>query len=283
MLDLEAAGRSVRRALEEDVGEGDVTSRAVVPEDARALGRFVAREPLVLAGLPVAREVFRRVDASLLFEPLAEEGSLCAEGAILAIVRGPARPLLAGERTALNFLQRLSGIATATRALVDRVRGSRLQISDTRKTAPGLRALDKYAVEVGGGTNHRFGLYDAWLIKDNHWRIAGGIGAALSRARAALGGRPAPGLGLEIEVGTVEEAKEAIDAGADALLLDNMDEATLQRAVEAARGRVFLEVSGNVGADRLPALARLGVDRVSIGALTHSVRAVDIALEIGPA
>jgi len=280
MLDLEAAGRSVRRALEEDVGEGDVTSRAVVPEDARALGRFVAREPLVLAGLPVAREVFRRVDASLLFEPLAEEGSLCAAGAILAIVRGPARPLLAGERTALNFLQRLSGIATATRALVDRVRGSRLQISDTRKTAPGLRALDKYAVEVGGGTNHRFGLYDAWLIKDNHWRLAGGVGPALHRARAALGGRPAPGIGLEIEVGTVDEVREAIEAGADALLLDNMDDATLRQAVEAARGRAFLEVSGNVGAERLPALAQLGVDRVSIGALTHSVRAVDVALEV---
>jgi len=283
MLDLEAAGRCVRRALEEDLGDGDVTSRAVVPESARAVGRFVAREPLVLAGLPVAREVFRRVDASVAFEPQAEDGTACAAGAVLAVVRGAARPILAGERTALNFVQRLSGIATVTRALVDRVQGSRLQISDTRKTAPGLRVLDKYAVEVGGGTNHRIGLFDAWLIKDNHWRIAGGIGAALRRARAALGGRPAPGLGLEIEVGTVEEAEEAIDAGADALLLDNMDEATLQRAVEAARGRVFLEVSGNVGADRLPALARLGVDRVSIGALTHSVRAVDIALEIEPA
>ena len=280
MLDLEAAGRCVRRALEEDLGAGDVTSSGVLPESARAIGRFVAREPIVLAGLPVAREVFRRVDPALVFEPRVEEGSACAAGSVLAIVRGPARPLLAGERTALNFVQRLSGIATATRALVDRVQGSRLQIADTRKTAPGLRALDKYAVEVGGGTNHRFGLFDAWLIKDNHWRLAGGVGAALARARAALGGRPAPGIGLEIEVGTVDEVKEAIAAGADALLLDNMDEATLREAVEAARGRAFLEVSGNVGPERLPSLARLGVDRVSIGALTHSVRAVDVALEV---
>ena len=280
MLDLEATGRCVRRALEEDLGEGDITSRAVVPESARAVGRFVAREPLVLAGLPVAREVFRRVDASLGFEPRAEEGSACAAGTVLATVRGAARPLLAGERTALNFVQRLSGIATATRALVDQVRGSRLQIADTRKTAPGLRALDKYAVEIGGGTNHRFGLFDAWLIKDNHWRLAGGVGPALRRARAALGGRPAPGIGLEIEVSTLDEVREAIEAGADALLLDNMDDATLERAVAETQGRAFLEVSGSVSAARLPALARLGVDRVSIGALTHSVRAVDVALEV---
>ena len=280
MLDMEAASRCVRRALEEDLGAGDITSSAVVPEGARAVGRFVAREPLVLAGLPVAREVFRRVDPAVAFEPLAEEGSACAQGSVLAIVRGPARPLLAGERTALNFVQRLSGIATVTRSLVDRVQGSRLQISDTRKTAPGLRALDKYAVEVGGGTNHRFGLFDAFLIKDNHWRLAGGVGAALARARAALGERQAPGIGIEIEVGTLAELREALAAGADALLLDNMDEATLKEAVEAARGKAFLEVSGNVGAERLASLARLGVDRVSIGALTHSVRAVDVALEV---
>ncbi|HEV8199541.1 MAG TPA: carboxylating nicotinate-nucleotide diphosphorylase [Candidatus Polarisedimenticolia bacterium] len=280
MLDLEAVGRCVRRALEEDLGTGDVTSRAVVPEGARAVGRFVAREPLVVAGLPVAREVFRRVGAGLAFETPFDDGADCPKDTVLATVLGEARPLLEGERTALNFLQRLSGIATATRALVDRVRGTRLQIADTRKTVPGLRVLDKYAVAVGGGTNHRVGLFDAWLIKDNHWRLAGGVGPALQRARAALGSRPAPGLGLEIEVGTLEEVREALDAGADALLLDNMDEETLQRAVEIARGRAFLEVSGNVRPERLEALARLGVDRVSFGALTHSVRGVDIALEV---
>jgi nicotinate-nucleotide pyrophosphorylase (carboxylating) len=280
MLDLEAVSRSVRRALEEDLGTGDVTSRAVVPEGARAAGRFVAREPLVVAGLPVAREVFRRVDAGLAFETPLDDGAACAAGSVLATVRGAARPILEGERTALNFLQRLSGIATVTRALVDRVRGTPLQVADTRKTAPGLRVLDKYAVAVGGGTNHRAGLFDAWLIKDNHWRLAGGVGPALQRARAALGGRPAPGIGLEIEVGTLDEVREALAGGADALLLDNMDEATLQRAVETARGRAFLEVSGNVPPERLETLARLGVDRVSFGSLTHSVRAVDIALEV---
>jgi nicotinate-nucleotide pyrophosphorylase (carboxylating) len=280
MLDIEAVGRCVRRALEEDLGTGDVTSRAVVPESARAVGRFVAREPLVLAGLPVAREVFRRVDPGLAFEPRFDDGAACEANAELAIVRGRAQSLLAGERTALNFVQRLSGIATATRALVDRVSGTPLQISDTRKTAPGLRLLDKYAVAVGGGTNHRRGLDDAWLIKDNHWRLAGGVGPALRRAREALGGRPAPGIGLEIEVGTLDEVREALDGGADALLLDNMDEATLERAVAAARGRAFLEVSGNVRPERLERLARLGVDRVSFGALTHSVRAVDVALEV---
>jgi len=280
MLDLEAVGRCVRRALEEDLGTGDVTSRAVVPDGARAVGRFIAREPLVIAGLPVAREVFRRIGPGLAFETPFDDGAACPKDTVLATVRGEARPLLEGERTALNFLQRLSGIATATRALVDRVRGTTLQIADTRKTVPGLRVLDKYAVAVGGGTNHRVGLFDAWLIKDNHWRLAGGVGPALQRARAALGGRAAPGIGLEIEVGTLEEVREALDAGADALLLDNMDDETLQRAVEIARGRAFLEVSGRIRPERLEALARLGVDRVSFGALTHSVRGVDIALEV---
>jgi nicotinate-nucleotide pyrophosphorylase (carboxylating) len=199
---------------------------------------------------------------------------------VLATVRGPARSILAGERTALNFLQRMSGIATATRRLVRLVEGARLEIADTRKTAPGLRAFDKYAVARGGGANHRAGLYDAILIKDNHWRLAGGVAAAVRRARAALGGRPAPGLGVEIEVTSLDEVRQAIEAGADALLLDNMDEATLRRAVDLSRGRAFLEVSGGIGEESLPLLAALGVQRVSIGALTHSVRAADLALEL---
>jgi nicotinate-nucleotide pyrophosphorylase (carboxylating) len=199
---------------------------------------------------------------------------------MLLAVRGQARALLAGERTALNFVQRLSGIATATRDLVRRVAGTGCEIADTRKTAPGLRLLDKYAVAVGGGTNHRRGLDDAFLIKDNHWRLAGGIRPALERARRAAGAQPPGRLGLEIEVGTVEELREAIAAGADAVLLDNMDDETLRRAVALARGRVFLEVSGGVSADRLPRIAALGVQRISIGALTHSVRAVDVALEV---
>jgi nicotinate-nucleotide pyrophosphorylase (carboxylating) len=279
-LDAATLRQSVQVALQEDLGAGDITSQAVVDEAALAAGSIVAREPLVLCGLDVAREVFLQAGAGIRFEANADDGTSCEEGAVLATLRGPARAILAGERTALNFLQRMSGIATATRRLLHRVEGSRLQISDTRKTVPGLRAFDKYAVATGGGTNHRAGLYDAYLIKDNHWRLAGGVGAALRRARAALGGRKAPGIGLEIEVTSLEEVREALEAGADALLLDNMDDETLQRAVALTRGLAFLEVSGRIGDDRLPRLATLGVQRVSIGALTHSVRAVDLALEL---
>jgi nicotinate-nucleotide pyrophosphorylase (carboxylating) len=280
MLERAALAQCVERALEEDLGSGDLTSQAVLDASTRAVGRMVAREPLVVAGLEVAQEVFRRVDAGVAFEDARPDGDAVRAGDTLLIVRGPARALLAGERTALNFVQRLSGIATATRDLVRRVEGTGCEIADTRKTAPGLRLLDKYAVAVGGGTNHRRGLDDAYLIKDNHWRLAGGIRAALQRARRAAGPRPPGRLGLEIEVGTVEEAREAIAAGADALLLDNMDDETLRRAVAEARGRVFLEVSGGIGPERLGAIAALGVQRISIGALTHSVRAVDVALEV---
>jgi nicotinate-nucleotide pyrophosphorylase (carboxylating) len=280
MQDRAAMALCVRRAIEEDLGSGDVTSQAVVDASARAVGRMVAREALVAAGLEVAQEVFRQVDPGLAFEVPCSDGDAVPAGGTLLVVRGKARAVLAGERTALNFVQRLSGIATATRDLVGRVAGTGCEIADTRKTAPGLRLLDKYAVAVGGGVNHRRGLDDAYLIKDNHWRLAGGIRSALERARSTAGTRPPGRLGLEIEVGTVDEVREAIAAGADALLLDNMDDATLRRAVTEARGRVFLEVSGRVSAERLPAIAALGVQRVSIGALTHSVRAVDVALEV---
>lgn len=278
MLDPQAIERAVRTALDEDIGPGDITTGAVVPAAQRATGRFVAREPLTLCGLEVAREVFRQVDPAVGFTTGCADGRDCAAGETFAVVTGAARPILAAERTALNFLQRLSGIATATRALVAKVRGSGVQIADTRKTAPGLRLLDKHAVATGGGTNHRVGLYDAILIKDNHWRLAGGVAAAVRAARAA--GRPAPGAPIEIEAGTIAEVREALEAGAEAILLDNMDDRTLAEAVALARGRAFLEVSGGIGGDRVAALAALGVQRISIGALTHSVRAVDIALEI---
>jgi nicotinate-nucleotide pyrophosphorylase (carboxylating) len=280
MLDRGAMALCVRRALEEDLGAGDVTSQAVVDASTQAVGRMVAREPLVAAGLEVAQEVFRQVDPGLTFEDRRSDGDAVPAAGTLLVVRGRARALLAGERTALNFVQRLSGIATATRDLVRRVAGTGCEIADTRKTAPGLRLLDKYAVAVGGGTNHRRGLDDAYLIKDNHWRLAGGIRPAIERARRAAGPRPPGRLGLEIEVGTLDEVREAIAAGADALLLDNMDDATLRLSVAEARGRVFLEVSGRVSPDRLPGIAALGVQRVSFGALTHSVRAVDVALEV---
>jgi len=278
MLDPDIIRRAVRLALEEDLGTGDVTSEAVIDATANAAGTFVARESLTLCGLEVAREVFRQTDAGLTFEARRADGQRCRPGDVLAEVRGRARPILAGERTALNFMQRLSGIATETGRLVDLVRGTGVQIADTRKTAPGLRSLDKYAVATGGGTNHRSGLYDAILIKDNHWRLAGGVAEAVRRARAA--GQPAPGAPITIEVTTAAEARAAIEAGAEALLLDNMDDSTLREALTVARGRAFLEISGRVTADRVPALAALGIQRLSVGALTHSVRAVDIALEV---
>jgi nicotinate-nucleotide pyrophosphorylase (carboxylating) len=272
--------RIVRLALEEDIGPGDVTSAAVVEAASRARGVLVAREDLIVCGLEVARESFTQVDPAVVWDSTRRDGDACPPGAVLGTVRGAARSILASERTALNFLQRLSGIATMTRRFVALVEGTGVQIADTRKTVPGLRALDKHAVAVGGGTNHRAGLHDAFLIKDNHWRLAGGVAEAIRRARAALGSRPAPGIGIEIEVTSMAEVREALVAGADALLLDNMDDLTLAEAVAAARGRAFLEVSGGVREERIPRLAALGIQRISIGALTHSVRAVDIALEL---
>jgi nicotinate-nucleotide pyrophosphorylase (carboxylating) len=280
MLSEEDVRGAVGLALREDVGAGDITSNAVVPEGLRATGIIVARENMIVCGLDVARETFRQVDTRVVWETALRDGAPCGPGTEIGRVTGKARSILAAERTALNFLQRLCGIATTTARMVALVRGTGVQIADTRKTVPGLRALDKYAVAAGGGTNHRAGLYDAYLIKDNHWRLAGGVGEAVRRARAALGGRPAPGVGIEIEVTTPGEAREAVAAGADALLLDNMDDALLAETVAALGGRAFLEVSGGVREERLARLAALGIQRISIGSLTHSVRAVDIALEL---
>jgi len=282
MLDLEIVCRTVRAALEEDLGPGDLTSRIVIDPDASARGAFAARERLIVAGLPVAREVFRQVDAALAFREDCRDGDERAPGESVATVEGGARAILAGERTALNFLQRMSGIATATRRAVARLGGARVQISDTRKTAPGLRPLDKYAVRAGGGTSHRSGLFDAVLIKDNHCRLAGGVGRAVRGARRRLQDEAAGTTPIEVEASTLDEVMEALDAGADGILLDNMDRETLGRAVALARGRAFLEVSGGVQEDDIPFLATLGVDRISLGSLTHSVRAADLALDLGP-
>jgi len=280
MIDPETLRRVIRAALDEDLGHGDITSRAVVPRDTPARGSIVAREALVVAGLGVAGEVFKTVDSRIEFRPLCEEGELEGKGRLLATAAGEACSILAAERTALNFLQRMCGIATRTRLLVELAEGSRVQIADTRKTAPGLRALDKYAVRIGGGTNHRAGLYDAILIKDNHWRLAGGVGEAVRRARKALVSTGQP-TWIEVEVGTLAEVEEALLSGADALLLDNMDHVTLAQAVAVARGRAFLEVSGGVRDEEIPRVIALGIDRISFGSLTHSVRASDIALELG--
>jgi nicotinate-nucleotide pyrophosphorylase (carboxylating) len=266
----------VRRALEEDVGSGDVTTESTVDAGQRARGVFVVKAACILAGLDVAAETFRQVDASVAIAGRRLDGERCAPGDEIAVVTGAARALLIAERTALNFLQRLSGIATRTRQLVDAT-GGRITVLDTRKTTPTLRALEKYAVRAGGGTNHRAGLYDAILIKDNHVRLARGVRAAVDRAR-----RQHPDLRVEVEAQRLEEVDEAIAAGADTILADNLSAADLREAVRRVGGRAKVEISGGVTLDRIGELAATGADYVSIGALTHSAPAVDISFEIEP-
>jgi nicotinate-nucleotide pyrophosphorylase (carboxylating) len=270
--------RLIELALEEDLGRGDVTTDAVVDATVRAEGEVVAREPVIVAGLAVASEVFRRMDASLTVVPLVEDGAQLAAGGALLRVAGAAAGLLRGERTALNFLQRLSGIATVTRAFVAAA-GSGARIADTRKTYPGSRALEKLAVRAGGGSNHRFDLGAGVLIKDNHLAVAGSVAEAVRRARA---GAP-HGLKIEVEVDTLEQLDQALEAEADIVLLDNFTTPLIEEAVRRAGRaprRPLLEVSGGVTLARVPELARAGVDIISVGALTHSARAVDLSLEL---
>jgi nicotinate-nucleotide pyrophosphorylase (carboxylating) len=268
----------VRRALAEDVGTGDVTTRSTVPESVLGHGVLLAKSALVVAGLEVARSVFAAVGGDAIrFSPQAHDGDSVAAGTTIATVEGPARALLTAERTALNLLQRMSGIATATRQYVNAAAG-RIIILDTRKTTPMLRALEKYAVRAGGGTNHRSGLYDQVLIKDNHVRLAGGVRKAVQSAR-----REAPGLVIEVEAQSLAEAAEAADAGADIVLLDNLTTAEIREAVAVIGTRARTEISGGVTLARIPELADTGADSVSVGALTHSVVASDISLEIDTA
>jgi nicotinate-nucleotide pyrophosphorylase [carboxylating] (EC 2.4.2.19) len=262
-------------ALAEDIGPGDVTSEAVLPPDLCLRAHIVAKQAGVVAGLPVAEAVFRRVDPSVHFTPRVGDGARVEAGTVLAEVEGPARSLLAAERTALNFLQRLSGIATLTRRFVDAVAGTRAVILDTRKTHPGHRALEKYAVRMGGGQNHRMGLYDMVLIKDNHIAAAGSITAAVRRARAAR-----PELPIEVEVKDLDELREALELPVDRIMLDNFDLEAIRAAVRIAAGRVPLEVSGGVTLERVAELAATGVDYISVGALTHSAPALDISMEV---
>jgi nicotinate-nucleotide pyrophosphorylase (carboxylating) len=266
-------------ALEEDLGRGDVTTAAVLDGTENAEADVVAREPLVVAGLAVMAAVVRRVDPAITISLLASDGDEVAAGATVAVWRGRAAGLLAAERTALNFLQRLSGVATATRAAVEAVRGTGLRVTDTRKTTPGFRRLEKEAVRAGGGANHRHDLGSGVLIKDNHLAVAGSVAEAIRRARAA-----APhGLKIEVEVDSLPQLDEALDAGADIVLLDNFAAPDIEEAVRRAKARTprpLLEVSGGVTLARLPELARAGVDLVSMGALTHSARAVDLALDV---
>ncbi len=268
--------RLVRLALEEDLGRGDVTTESCVAEGTRGAAVVRARAELVLAGLPVARQAWAAIDPTVRFEALAADGDQLVGGAAAARVEGPARALLMGERVALNFLQRLSGIATMTHRFVAVLPdGSRTRITDTRKTTPGLQSLERYAVRCGGAHNHREDLSSAVLIKDNHIAAAGGVHAAIERALSR-----APHVSrIECEVDTLEQLRAAIDAGADILLLDNFDDDALDEAVRTAGGRVQLEVSGGVTLDRVARIAGTGVDVISVGALTHSAPAADLGLD----
>jgi nicotinate-nucleotide pyrophosphorylase (carboxylating) len=272
--------RLAKNALEEDQARRDVTTAALVPPEQKGRGVIIAREEGVLAGLPMAETVFKSVDSSLQWRPLAAEGSRLSPGQEVARIDGPLAAILRGERVALNYLTHLSGVATATARLVAAIAGLSVGIRDTRKTTPGLRTLEKYAVRVGGGHSHRLTLADAVLIKDNHLAALRARGLGIAEAlRLARQEAPA-GMRVQIEVTTVDEARQALEAGAGELLLDNMPPEDMRRVVEMARGRAVLEASGGIGLENVRRVAETGVDYISVGAITHSARALDMSLEV---
>jgi nicotinate-nucleotide pyrophosphorylase (carboxylating) len=276
---LDVLREVVRRTLSEDMPWGDITTETLVREETEAIGRFIAREDGIIAGLDVAALVFEELDATVEFFPATEDGAAVEADECMAEVRGSARAILKGERSALNLLQRMSGIATATARYVDAVAGTNATIVDTRKTVPGLRALDKYAVRCGGGTNHRFSLSDGVLVKDNHLAALGGtarLPEALQHARRRIPHTAR----VEVEVDRLDQIEAALRGGADIILLDNMPPAQLREAVDIINGRALTEASGGITLESVRAVAESGVDLISVGALTHSVRALDIALDV---
>ena len=272
-LELKAAQTLIELALKEDVGSGDITTDNIIPAESRRKAKMVAKADGVVAGLPVAEMVFRSLDTNLVWEVKTPEGTRVKKGDVMVEFEGTYRALLTGERTALNFLQRLSGIATMSAKYADAIKDFKTVVLDTRKTLPGFRMLDKYAVKTGGASNHRIGLYDMAMIKDNHIEVAGGITKAVKAVRSKIN----PGILIEVETTTLEQVQEAIDAKADIIMLDNMDTATMKKGVELIAGRAKVEASGNMTLERLREVAATGVDYISIGALTHSVSALDIS------
>ena len=262
-------------ALNEDIGTGDITTLSTIPADKTATGRFVAKEDMIICGIDLAAHIFGRIDPSIELKANFKDGDAVKKGDVIAVVSGNAQNVLTGERTALNFMQRLTGIATRTHASVAEVAGTNAKITDTRKTTPGLRVLEKYAVRVGGGTNHRFNLADGVLIKDNHIAVSGGIQNAVKNARAVIPHT----LKIEVEVETKEQLAEALDAGADIIMLDNMSNDLMRECVGIVAGRALVEASGNMGEKSLREVAETGVDIISVGALTHTVKAADISLK----
>ena len=274
MLSLYLVDELIRRSLAEDIGSGDITTLATVSPDKQIEGVLIAKESGVICGMPIARRVFSQIDPAIALSTFVDEGEWVEQGKIIGAIEGPAQGILTGERVALNFLQRLSGIATRTRSCVEAVQGTRVRITDTRKTTPGLRVVEKYAVTCGGGSNHRFNLADGVLIKDNHIKAAGGITAAVTAARHWASHT----LKIEVEVENFVMIEEALSCHADIIMLDNMSLEDMTQAVRMIAGRALVEASGNMGEKDLAAVARTGVDLISIGALTHTVRAMDISL-----
>lgn len=278
-LNLQKLEGQIRLWLEEDIGSGDITTMTTIPLDQESKGILHVKEDGILAGIPVAEQVFRIVDPHLVFRPLAEDGQRIAKGTVLAEVSGSTPSILLGERLALNLMQRLSGIATRTRQYVDALEGLPVRLVDTRKTTPGHRMLEKYAVRVGGGHNHRFGLYDAVMIKDNHIKGSGGIGKAVAGARSQIPHT----MKIEVEVEDFVQLREAMEAGADIIMLDNMKPADMKEAVRIIKEKtphILVEASGNVTLETLKTIAETGVDVISVGRLTYSVQALDISLDL---
>ena len=269
-----AALQAIAMALAEDIGTGDITSQAVLPMSLHFCGRLRARHCMVVAGLPIAAKVFQTVAPETRFTAMVMEGQRVTSGTILAEIQGPAHKLLAAERTALNLLQHLSGVATETRAYVEILKGTGVILLDTRKTLPGLRLLAKYATRMGGAINHRFGLYDRVMIKDNHIALCGGITKAIQRAKSAL-----PGKTIEVECDSIDQVSESVESGADIILLDNMTNEMLRIAVSLIAGRAQTEASGSITLDSIRAIAETGVDCISVGRITHSAHAVDIGFD----
>jgi nicotinate-nucleotide pyrophosphorylase (carboxylating) len=277
MLEMLTGDRIIKNALEEDLGWGDVTTDSTIPMEAAIKGLFIAKEQGIVCGIEVCKRVFEMMDSSITFEILIKDGQKAQNGDHIAKISGPARSILKGERVSLNLLQRMSGIATAANKYAEAVQGTTARVVDTRKTMPGLRILDKYSVLVGGCYNHRFNLSDLVLIKDNHIKAAGGITPAVKAAKGKL----SHALKIEVEVESLEQLKEALEAGADIIMLDNMTLEMMREAVQTAKGKALLEASGNValeGDRSVRAIAQTGVDIISVGALTHSVSAMDISL-----
>lgn len=268
--------RLIDLAIEEDIATGDISTNAIIPVSARATATMTAKAAGVISGLEVIRKVYERFDSDIVWEPLVKDGDRVEKGDVILRIEASYRCLLCGERLSLNILQRMSGIATETSKYVDELKGTSTQLLDTRKTAPGMRMLDKMAVKHGGGKNHRIGLYDMIMLKDNHIKIAGGIPAAIAAVKRNL----PLSIKMEVETTNLEEVQQAIDGGADIIMLDNMDTPTMKKAVEMIAGRAKTEASGNMSIPRLKEVASTGVDYISVGALTHSVKAMDISMNI---